>query len=148
MINPYTSVRDSLFKVCSDFKTANTWTATNYNFDAFSENNALPAGDLIGLRGLTLDVDTDLMTVKGMFGIATQGDENLFRLDKLGGLLLKYLAPGTRIDIYDVDQTPAVVAGKMLIGAGTSISPVYQAVQRPLKFLSFTGFLDYSLSQP
>lgn len=142
----YDAVEKSLYKACKDFAAANSWTTTIYNFDAYSEKNDLPEGDLIGLNGYTLDADTDLITVRCRIGIATQHDQNLFRLSAMAGKLFQSFRPGHRIDVFD-PEAPSTKVGSLLIAAGTSISPVYQAVQKPLKFLAFTAHSDLVLTQ-
>lgn len=145
-MNVYKSVQDSLYAACLDFKTDDGWTATIYNFDAYSEQNKLPDGDLIGLNGFTMDVDTDLITVHCRIGIATENDKNLFRLEEKAGKLLQRFAPGTHFKVYDVDAANAEV-GDLVIDAGVSVSPVYQAISKPLKFLAFTAKSSVALSR-
>jgi hypothetical protein len=153
MNNIYESVQSSLYKVLKDFGaaqvTAGVLTAppTQYNFDAFSQQNTLPAGDLIGLYSFSLKVDTELATVTCMVAYATDNDLNLFRLNKVVGNLLKKFLPNQRIAIYDSEAVspPGPVVAYLETAAGTDVSPVYQAQQRPMKMIHFTGKLALAL---
>lgn len=148
--NVYASIKNSLFAVCKSFAdNMNTQFPENavlsiYNFDAFSEENGLPDGDLIGMRSISIDVDSELATFRAMVGISTQNDENLFRLDEYSGLLLKRFLPDQVVVIYDSETGQP--CGQAKLYNGTSMSPILKAVQRPLKFIAISGGLGLALT--
>ncbi len=144
MTNIFLLGRNSLYGILNDFATTHAWTVKQYNFDAFSENNKLPDGDLLGLHGLSMDVDNDLVTFMGMIGLATEDDENLFRLDDMSGRLAQHFRPKTQWSLKD---SAGVKIGTLTVGEGTSLSPVHRAQQKPLKFLSFRAFCDHAATQ-
>lgn len=158
-LNYYDAVKRSLYHFCDTQSHIMATDGTNpngpmalYNFDAFSQQNTLPAGDLIGPYQYSLEVDDELVTVKCMIGIATDADTNLFRLDACIGKLMVSLLPGAMIPVYD----PATFAGngsdtaifQLKVKNGTSASPVYTAVQRPLKLIHFTAGASRALQRP
>lgn len=143
MNNVYSWVRDSLFAYSLQFITDMQTTypsnpvLTQYNFDAFAEQNLLPAADFVGIRGLTLDISSELATMNCMYGLSTNDDENLFRLEDLSGQLLNRLLPKRRIAIYE--SGTSTQRGWMVLSDGTSVSPVLRASQRPLRFIAISG---------
>lgn len=134
----YENIKASLFGFCKSFVASAqaaglTVGMAIYNFDAFQQNNTLPAGDLIGPYRLSVDVKSGLVTVTSMIGIATQNDENLFRLDALCGQLLDACIPNTKVPLLD-SGTGAQV-GLFTISEDVSLSPSLHAKERPLKLL-------------
>ena len=149
MSNIYQSVQNSLFAVCKTFITdmANAYPAnpliTVYNFDAFSQQNSLPSGDLVGLHSYSIDIDSELATTNCKVCLSTDNDRNLFRLNDLTGLLLKRLLPDTPVIVYDSETDSPL--GQMKILNGTSVSPILQAVQRPLKMIAISAALGLAV---
>jgi hypothetical protein len=132
-MSAYNNVKVSLFKFCTTFGP----TLTLYNFDAYTANTTLPEADLIGLKGLSMDVNGHLLTIRTWVGVSTdEADINLFRLDPRAGDLFEALKPGTEIDALNAD-TGAVV-GKLIVMDGTTLSPTFKASNRPLKFVEIT----------
>lgn len=149
--NLYENVLASLYGYTADFS-AKMVTAgvistplTQYNFDAYSEQNTLPAGDFIGIRNYSLRiVDDELVMVTVHFGLSTVNDENLFRLTKLTGNLMTRLLPKMKIPVFDTDP-PNSLIGQLILSDGTDASPVYQAQQRPLRFIAVSAGLSRSM---
>ena len=144
-MNLFNSVNSSVFGLCADFAAAMATKFPDdpglsvYNFDAFSEQPGLPSGDLVGVHGFTLDTSGKLATFKALFGIATDNDENLFRLNRLTGELFQLLLPDTRHSVWDADQSTRVEIGKWVVMDGTSASPLFSAMLRPVKLISVRG---------
>lgn len=129
----YDNIKASLFHFCSTFDGS----LTLYYFDAVNANTVLPEADLIGIKGLSVDIDEHLLTIRCMVGVATsESDTNLFRLDAKAGALLEALKPGT--DIPALNASTGSVVGNLRVENGTSLSPVYTSNTKPLKFVSIT----------
>lgn len=144
-MNIYKSLRDSLYAACKAFSTDQSLEATIYNFDAFQESSKLPDGNLIGLHGFNLDTNDELVTVRVNIGLSITNDKSNEILDATCGDLLVYFGPKTTHPLYDADTRLAV--GEMTVGPNVSLSPVYQAQQRPLKFLNLTVFSSKAVFQ-
>ena len=140
-------VRSSIFNFCGAFagKLHGEGVATLdiFVFDAYAENLKLPETDLIGPWQLSADLDGPMVTVRGHVGLSTLNDTNLFRLEKVSGRLFEEFLPGSLIPLYDAQS--GVVTGNLVVAEGTSMSPVAEAQQRPLKFVSFVLKLDRTL---
>lgn len=148
MTTTWEDIRASVFKFCSDFgadqQAAQISVLTVFNFDAHVEEKALPTGDIIGPWQLSADIVNDaLINVTGMIGLCTQTDPNLFKLEKMAGALLERMKPRQAIPLVDADT--GVAYGRLTVCSGTSLSPVAQAQQRPLKFVHFTLKADQSI---
>ena len=146
-MNVYQSVHDSLYAFIKKFIDDNALTNTTiYNFDAFSQQNELPAGDLLGVQSYSLTLDRELATMSALVCVSTDGDENLFRLNDLSGQLFVLLAPDSDIKVYESGTTNLI--GNMRVMNGTSISPVYRAIQRPVKMISVRAGLGLAVKKP
>lgn len=139
MTTLWEDVRSSVLKFCADFATemhdAGIADLQIYDWDSFVENNTLPDTDLLGPWQLSCDIDFKMITIRGMIGISVKTDQNLFRLNQVSGILLERMIPDKMISMYGAES--AAVVGHMKVAEGTSLSPVAQAQQRSLKFLSF-----------
>lgn len=134
----FENIKASLFRFCSDFADTNATEQpiTLYNFDAFTEENTLPMTDLIGPYRTSVDINGGLVTVTTMLGIATLEDQNLFRLDRLAGMLLQVCSPSGVIPLIDGDSGQQI--GHLNITNDVSLSPSLRAKERPLKLLHLT----------
>lgn len=132
-------IRGSVFNFCNafgdDMRTASIADLQLFDFDSHVETNALPASDLIGPWQLSCDVDFKFVTVRGMIGLSVLEDTNLFRLNQASGELLQRMTPDKIMPLYGA--VSGAITGHLKVSEGTSLSPVAQAQQRSLKFLSF-----------
>lgn len=140
----YEDIRVSLFAIAKQFITDMVALGIMagpapepFNYDAHAENQILPEWDLIGVSSLNVVLNGQLAEVTCAFGVATSGDPNLFRLEKMVGLLMKRLAPRNKLPLLDADGSPNPT-GLMTVADGTEASPVLRAEQRPLKFVGVT----------
>jgi hypothetical protein len=141
------SVRASIYNYCNlfadDMRNEAACDLQIYNWDDYVEQQKIPEADLIGPWNVSAEFEGRLVTVRGHIGISIYRDPNLFKLEQVSGALWENLVPGTQIPIYH-----AVSGGKMgtmTVTDGTSMSPVAEAQQRKLKFISFTMKTDQAV---
>lgn len=121
----------SMLRFCSDFAAANGLTAVN--FDAHADESNLPIGDLVGISGLSWEVDDSMLSVQVMFGVSTKDDTNMFRLIEHFDKLFELVLPTKRISAYDADSGEEI--GKFVSLNGTRALPVGGSTARPLQFV-------------
>jgi hypothetical protein len=121
----------SVLRFCSDF--AETHGLTSVNFDAHADDSSLPPGDVVGMSGLSWDVDDEILSVNVLFGITTQEDTNLFKLIEKMDLLFDLLLPTKLIPAYDADTGERI--GEFVVRNGTKALPVQGTEARPLQFV-------------
>lgn len=148
MSSIWEDVRGSVFKFCNDFSVemhnADFADMQLYDWDSYIENSVIPESDLIGPWQLSCDVDFKMITIRGMIGVSVFDDKNLFRLNKTSGILLERLVPDKIINMYGAES--GFLVGHMKVAEGSSLSPVSQAQQRSLKFISFVLKADRTFS--
>jgi hypothetical protein len=121
----------SLLKFCNDFAEENN--IASVYFDAHADESTLPPGDLIGMSGLSWEVDEHFLSVNVMIGISTNEDTNLFRLLGLVGSLFELVLPEKKISAYDADS--GEVIGVFVVRNGTRALPVGGSSARPLQYI-------------
>lgn len=143
MSNLLSNVQASVMRFCTDFIDTHPGLVF-VNFDAHADETTAPKGDLIGYSALALNLDEKIVEVQVLFGIATQEDMNLFRLNKGMGELLELLKPTSRIKLFDVDSGDSV--GWMVIQNGTRLFPIGGTSTRPLQYIQISMLSSETLS--
>lgn len=112
-------------------------------FDAYADDDTLPAGDHVGLSGLTFNMDSHIVEGSFMLGFTTQTDKNLFRLMKGVNHMLSKLVPGMSLEV--VDAATGEKAGFISLVDDTKMMPVAGKVARPIQMIgvNFITTLDY-----
>lgn len=112
-------------------------------FDAYADDDTLPAGDHVGLSGLTFSMDSHIVEGSFMLGFTTQTDKNLFRLMKGVNHMLSNLIPGRSLEV--VDAATGAKVGFISLVDDTKMFPVAGKVARPIQMVgvNFTTTLDY-----
>lgn len=121
----------SILRFCKDFGDENN--LVTVNFDAHADDATIPEGDLIGMAGLTWDVNDHFLYVNVMIGISTVEDTNLFRMISLLDSLFEKLLPTRTISAYDADS--GEVIGDFVVRNGTKALPVGGTETRPLQYI-------------
>lgn len=132
MSNLLSNVQSSLMRFCTDFIATQT-DLKFVNFDAHADDSTAPDGDLMGYAGLSIELDESVMQIEVLFGVATQTDTNLFRLNKAMGELLELLKPTKKLRLLDADTGDEV--SWMIVQNGTVLLPVGGKGSRPLQYI-------------
>lgn len=148
----------SLLRFCSDFAdavvasadpvllTGATGNMRSFNFDAHAESEALPDEDLIGIANYSCKEAGKIFEIDVMFGVATNGDSNLFRLNAIINRLFPLLYAEKKIPVYNSrDGSPN---GFMVAVDGTSVMPVAGFTTRPVKFIQVSFLTDRNVVKP
>ena len=143
MSNLLSNIQVSVMRFCTDFIEAHP-ELTFVNFDAHADESTAPPGDLLGYSALALNIDERIVEVQVLFGISTQSDMNLFRLNKGMGELLELLMPTRRINLFDADSGDSV--GWMVIQNGTRLFPIGGTSARPLQYIQIMMLASETLS--
>lgn len=133
----YRNLHTSLMRFCVDM--AQQWTEntpTFLNFDASGDEHQLPKADVIGILGLSLDLDDHLFTGTVQLGYSTWDDTNLFRLVERVDTLLELLKPSNKLPIYDSTNSGDTLKGWVVVENGTRVLPVVRGVTRPIQFIA------------
>lgn len=140
------NIHASILRFCSDFAEANNLTVVNFDAHA-DDDTALPPGDLIGMAGLSWNVDDHFVEVNVMIGISTEEDTNLFRMINLLDPLFESLLPTKRINAYNADTGDK--AGNFVVENGTRAMPVGGSAARPLQFImiGLKSTMTFNLSE-
>ncbi len=125
-------IHSSLLRFCADFA-ANYPGMSVVNFDAHADESTVPNTDVIGISSLSVKASSQLITVKGMFGLSTVDDTNLFRLVSLMDDLYDKLLPTRILQIYDA--VTGADNGILVVEDGTNMLPVGGSIARPLQFV-------------
>jgi hypothetical protein len=125
------NVHASMLRFCADFAEANQLTVVN--FDAHADESTIPASNIVGMSGLSLDVDDHILSVNIMFGISTKDDTNMFELIRLLDPLFELLLPTKKIRAYNADTGEQT--GWFVVQNGTRVLPVGGSVARPLQHI-------------
>lgn len=145
--NIYEDHLKSLLRFCSDFAAQlSTDMDTPFEavfFDAYDEFDQLPAGSLIGPAAYSFDIDDHLVTVKAMLCIATENDENTFRLTKAMGKLTQLMLPTKRMKVYSAEDGSQI--GQMTILDGVRVLAQGGGGGRAMKYLAFMAASDVTL---
>lgn len=143
MSNLLSNIQVSVMRFCADFIDTHP-ELTFVNFDAHADDTTAPPGDLMGYSALSLNIDERVVDVQALFGISTQSDMNLFRLNKGMGELLELLKPTCRIKLFDADSGDSV--GWMVIQNGTRLFPIGGTSVRPLQYIQISMLSSETLS--
>lgn len=133
------SIRSSLMKFCQEqltqLKTAGTLPsdASCILFDAHASAMALPAADVLGIEGLSVQQDGRIQHVQVMIGASTYNDTNLFKLTSVTDTLYEALQSPDSIPLCD--PTTGTQIGLLVIQDGTRVLPVAREDSRPLQFV-------------
>ncbi len=125
------NVHASMLRFCADFAEANSLAVVN--FDAHADESTIPAENIIGMSGLSMDIDEHFLSVNIMFGISTKDDTNMFELIRLLDPLFESLLPTKKIRAYDADSGAPI--GWFVVQNGTRVLPVGGSVARPLQHI-------------
>ncbi|MGO4302255.1 hypothetical protein [Cupriavidus sp. RAF12] len=131
----YADLFSSILKFCGDVAPMiGAGDAKVVNFDAYdTDDEQMPAGDLIGPAQYALTVDEHLAKVTVMIGVMTAEDPNLFRLNAVVGKLLNYLLPGK--SFWAVSAETGEKLGDLMVENGTQVFPILADSVRPMKFI-------------
>ena len=113
-------------------------TLTTVNFDAYTDLNTLPAGDVIGLGELSMQTDSSdaLEVVTAIIMVGTENDPNNMRLTKIVSELYDCLKPAQKIEY--LDEVTGDEAGLMINFGETIVLPVEKdLVSKILQGISF-----------
>lgn len=133
----------SIMRFCTDFGELHNLAFVN--FDAHADESTMPSQDVIGMMGLSWDVDDEFLEVNVMLGVGTLDDSNLFRLvDKIGELF-ELVLPSKRISAYDADSGEEI--GHFVVRNGTRALPVAGSQSRPVQHImvGLTSTLTFQL---
>ncbi len=130
--NTLSNIQASLIRFCMDFIVTHP-DMIFVNYDAHADETTVPPGDLIGPSGLSLTFDEQLIDINLMFGVATDIDTNLFRLNNLMGQLLELLKPTKKIRVLDSES--GVELGWMVVQNGTRLLPIGGSKVKPLQYI-------------
>ncbi len=125
------NIHASMLRFCADFAEANNLTVVN--FDAHADESTIPATNIVGMSGLSFDVDDHFISVNVMFGISTKDDTNMFELIRLLDTLFESVLPTKKVRAYDADTGEAI--GWFIVQNGTRALPVGGSVARPLQHI-------------
>lgn len=125
-------IHASMLRFCSDFAALYPGMEV-VNFDAHADETTVPKTDIIGISSLSIRTDEHLVEVKGMLGLSTLDDTNLFRLMELMDVLYDRLLPTRRIQLYDA--ATGVANGVLILDNGTTVLPVGGSDARPLQYV-------------
>lgn len=131
----YADLFSSILKFCNDVvPVIGAGDFEVVNFDAYdSDDEQMPAGNLIGPAQYALTVDEHLAKVTVMIGVMTADDPNLFRLNAVIGKLLHYLLPGKSFWAVNADTGDRI--GDLMVENGTQVFPILADSVRPMKFI-------------
>lgn len=121
----------SMLRFCADF--ASVRGLAPVNFDAHADETTIPDGALVGMSGLSWDVDDHFLSVNVMFGVSTKDDTNMMYLITILDELYELLLPTKRIRAYDADTGQEI--GWFVINNGTRALPVGGSAVRPLQHI-------------
>jgi hypothetical protein len=126
------NIRSSLLRFCSDFAAAREGMQA-LDFDAIDQDSQVPAVDVIGISGLSVDLDDKMASCRVQIGISTVNDTNLFRLYQYAAALLEAFVPAQWLPLYDADTGQQI--GRLIVENGTRLLPVGDASSRPVQYL-------------
>lgn len=127
-------IHASILRFCAEFAEGYSEPAMDaINIDAHSDETTIPNTDIVGMSGLSIDVDEHVVGIKVMIGLGTLDDTNLFRLMAQMDALFDKLLPTKNIKVYDADTGEE--KGSMVILNGTRMLPVGGTEARPLQYV-------------
>lgn len=127
----YTTIQKSLIRFCIDH--GNLHGQEFVNFDAHASINELPAGDLVGIRGLGIAIDEHLLDIQVAIGISLEQDRDMTRHGDAMDPLIAKLIPTSEIKVYDPES--GAVINWMIVTADVSVAPVDREDSRTLQFV-------------
>lgn len=134
----FIDIHSSLLRLCTQLATsisAATGTeAKGVLFDAYADDETLPPGDFVGLTGLSVETDGQLLEGTFMIGFSTQTDKNLFRLVKGVNAIFSALEPGKQVEV--VSAANGFSIGGLAITDGTKAMPVSGRAGRPVQLVA------------
>jgi hypothetical protein len=130
----------SLTSFTQDFIAGRPHPATFVDFDNHAEEVTLPDGDLIGLRGLSVDTSGTTMTIMVMFCVSTVDDTNLFRHRDIVDALFTKLLPTKSLSFLDADN--GVALGYLKVADGTQVLPIAKATTRSIQQIAVSLLAD------
>lgn len=125
----YLNIQASVLRLCSDsaliLKTLVGSEFKPLNLDAYSNEDALPKTDLIGVEQLSVRSSTDggpLDSLSASITIGTVNDTNNMRLSQAVDYIYESLLPTKGFRLYDAEQ--GIRLGDIICTGQTSILPV------------------------
>lgn len=129
----FQNINASLLRFCADFRDAMAeegYIIEVVNLDAFTDEEAWPTGDFIGIAEVTITL-TQIPMVECLFAISTRDDFQLYRMATLMGFLSERLLPTSTLTIYDASTGDALGLATLL--DGTSIKPPIVTKTQPVR---------------
>lgn len=139
----YAHIHRSLLKLVQDTVTPLTLDqpVTVINFDAHSSLQELPTGDLAGPAGFNLtNLGQGHYELAFAVNVATQQDEDNFRLTDIVDAIYLRLSPESRFDVFDHRSGSKI--GHAVVEEGTSASPVNRAEARNTVTITVTAQIN------
>lgn len=144
----YNNVQASLFSFCntliSSYKPSISDTLSIEKLDAFADPSKLPEHDIVGPMHFQMSVYEGLLEVETMIVFSTVNDRNLFRLDEMIGKTFERLLPGSTIPL--VRASDGTKIGQFTLKNGTSVLPVDNSANRPVKAIAIQLALDLAMT--
>jgi len=136
----YVNTYASLVKFLQGFITENAPGGEFLDFDQHADIDKLPAKDVIGLRGFSVDVSSATMGVQVLFCLTTYDDKSGFRHRALTDKLFTALLPTKNIPYVDADT--GAVLGYLVANDETSVLPITKASTRVFQQITVNLLAD------
>lgn len=101
--------------------------------DAYADDETMPSGDFVGLTGLSVESDGNMLDGSFMIGFAVQTDKNLFRMVKGINEIFYALTPGNQVKVISAEN--GFIIGGLGITEGTRVMPVGGKAGRPVQLV-------------